>query len=126
MGAATQRPCTYPGCGRLVRGASRCDKHAYAQQRDHKQENARRDHSHKHLYNWQWRMAAKQFLREHPLCCVCEAAGRVTAASEVDHRRPHHGARDLFWDGTNWQPLCKPCHSRKTATEDGGFGHTKT
>nr|WP_292832122.1 HNH endonuclease signature motif containing protein [Mesorhizobium sp.] len=28
----------------------------------------------------------------------------------------------LFWDRSNWQPLCKPCHDRKTATSDGGFG----
>lgn len=25
-----------------------------------------------------------------------------------------------------WQPLCAPCHSRKTATEDGGFGNRWT
>jgi 5-methylcytosine-specific restriction protein A len=31
----------------------------------------------------------------------------------------------LFWNETNWQPLCKECHDRKTATEDGGFGHYK-
>lgn len=31
----------------------------------------------------------------------------------------------LFWDRTNWQGLCKQCHSRKTAAEDGGFGNAK-
>jgi 5-methylcytosine-specific restriction protein A len=28
----------------------------------------------------------------------------------------------LFWDSSNWQPLCHECHSSKTAREDGGFG----
>ncbi len=28
----------------------------------------------------------------------------------------------LFWDRANWQPMNRVCHSRKTATEDGGFG----
>ena len=30
----------------------------------------------------------------------------------------------LFWDSNNWQSMSKQCHDRKTATEDGGFGHT--
>lgn len=32
----------------------------------------------------------------------------------------------LFWDPSNWQPLCAGCHSTKTAKEDGGFGRPKT
>jgi 5-methylcytosine-specific restriction protein A len=31
----------------------------------------------------------------------------------------------LFWDRSNWQGLCHPCHSAKTATEDGGFGNAR-
>ncbi|WP_304879789.1 HNH endonuclease [uncultured Parasutterella sp.] len=30
----------------------------------------------------------------------------------------------MFWDESNWQALCKRCHDRKTAAEDGGFGNT--
>ncbi|WP_143035082.1 HNH endonuclease [Marininema mesophilum] len=29
---------------------------------------------------------------------------------------------DLFWDKDNWQSLCKRCHDRKTAIEDGRWG----
>ncbi len=33
------------------------------------------------------------------------------------------GPRDpRFWDPGNHQPLCKSCHSHKTATEDGRWG----
>lgn len=41
----------------------------------------------------------------------------------VDHIRPHKSNYDLFWDPNNWQSMCDPCHSKKTATEDGGFGN---
>ncbi|MCT9125512.1 HNH endonuclease [Cupriavidus gilardii] len=40
----------------------------------------------------------------------------------VDHIVPHKGDSKLFWSRSNWQALCKPCHDRKAATEDGGFG----
>jgi 5-methylcytosine-specific restriction protein A len=31
----------------------------------------------------------------------------------------------LFWDWDNLQGMCRQCHSRKTATHDGGFGHKR-
>ncbi|MGM9590559.1 MAG: HNH endonuclease signature motif containing protein, partial [Faecousia sp.] len=43
-------------------------------------------------------------------------AGRLTPATVVDHIIPHRGDRKLFWDESNWQPLCKDCHNRKTGT----------
>lgn len=45
------------------------------------------------------------------------------AASCTDHITPHHGDWKLFWERRNHQSLCDGCHSRKTATEDGGFGN---
>ena len=41
--------------------------------------------------------------------------GVVTPAAVVDHVLPHRGDWSLFWDESNWQPLCKPCHDAKTA-----------
>ncbi|MCR8827199.1 HNH endonuclease [Photobacterium sp. TY 1-4] len=38
-------------------------------------------------------------------------------ATDVDHITPHKGDRRLFFDQSNWQSLCKSCHSRKTARE---------
>lgn len=54
---------------------------------------------------------------------ACEAQGVIMPASEVDHITPHRGDYALFWSAENHQALCKSCHSRKTTTEDGGFGH---
>jgi len=46
----------------------------------------------------------------HPLCVYCEREGRVSAGCIVDHIIPHRGDMVLFWDRSNWQSLCKPCH----------------
>lgn len=73
-------------------------------------------------YDGRWRRASKAFLRAHPLCVRCEAEGRLTGATVVDHVVPHKGDPDLFWNQGNWQSLCKRHHDRKTATEDGGLG----
>lgn len=77
-----------------------------------------------HLYNTStWRSLRVLFLKEHPLCVICREAKRLTPATEVDHIKPHKGDLNLFFEPSNLQPLCKPCHSRKTAREDGGFGN---
>ncbi|MEC7815831.1 HNH endonuclease signature motif containing protein [Marinobacter alkaliphilus] len=61
----------------------------------------------------------------NPLCAECSRQGRITAATDVDHIIPHRGDLKLFWSRSNWQSLCHPCHSRKTAREDGGFGNDR-
>lgn len=52
---------------------------------------------------------------------MCEAQGRITAATVVDHIKPHKGDQGLFWDRANWQALCKPHHdSTKQRAEQRG------
>lgn len=62
-----------------------------------------------------WMTRRARWLSEHPLCCHCQQAGRVSQADEVDHVVP-------LWDGgvddeSNYQSLCVPCHKAKTADE---------
>lgn len=70
--------------------------------------------SYRALPTWsaEWRAIRAAVLLEQPLCACCAAADRVTAATEVDHidEDAQNNARE------NLQGLCKPCHSRKTAT----------
>lgn len=75
-------------------------------------------------YGYKWQQARASYLSRNPLCCECEKNGRTTLATVVDHVVAHKGNPGLFWDRKNWQPLCKPCHDRKTAREDGGFGRS--
>ena len=72
-------------------------------------------------YSNRWARARETYLTEHPLCVRCHRLGRVTAATVVDHVRPHRQDWTLFWDSDNWQALCAPCHSSaKQAEERGG------
>lgn len=53
------------------------------------------------------------------MCAMCTKAGRATLATVVDHKTPHKGDQELFWDEGNWQPLCKTHHDRDKAEEEG-------
>lgn len=74
------------------------------------------------LYGRRWQKLRALFLQAHPLCVDCQREGRVTAATIVDHAIAHKGNEALFWDESNWQPLCQSHHSAKTVRTDGGFG----
>ena len=78
--------------------------------------------SHPQLYNnRRWHARRKQQLQQHPLCCMCLANHRVTAATVADHISPHNGDLDLFWNGL-LQSLCSPCHnSLKQQVEKRGY-----
>lgn len=73
-------------------------------------------------YGRLWQRVRLVYLADHPWCRTCLDRGLYVAADVVDHIRPHKGDVNLFWNVDNWQSLCKPCHDRKTAIQDGGFG----
>lgn len=72
-------------------------------------------------YTYKWQQARERFLSANPLCLECQAQGHVTAATVVDHHIPHRGDQALFWDESNWRPMCKPHHDAKTQREDRGL-----
>lgn len=110
--------CRYPGCHKTVEfGEKYCAEH-----KKKKAVAIERKTANDRGYTYKWQKASKAFLKHHPLCVACEAKGIIKAAEVVDHIKPHKGNKILFWDKKNWQALCKQCHDRKTATEDGGFG----
>ena len=74
----------------------------------------------KRLYGAAWQLARRGFLAEHPLCAYCIKSGRTAAATVVDHVVPHKGDLTLFWDRSNWQPLCKRCHDAVKQREEAG------
>ncbi|MBR0407649.1 MAG: HNH endonuclease [Clostridia bacterium] len=65
-------------------------------------------------YDSRWREARKLCLQLHPLCVKCLEEKKITPATVVDHIVPHRGDQKLFWDQSNWQPLCKRHHDEKT------------
>jgi 5-methylcytosine-specific restriction protein A len=73
------------------------------------------------VYGWRWQKLRAAYLAAHPLCeCGCGYAARV-----VDHRTPHNGDPALIYNWHNLQAMTKPCHDRKTAARDGGFGNPR-
>ena len=122
MPTRARRECTKPGCSTLVSSGA-CDDHRHQAEA---LDRSRRGSASARFYGRSWQKARDAFLRVHPFCEMeCAEAGVVSAAEVVDHITPHRGDLRLFWDRANWQPGCKPCHDRKTAREDGGFGRPR-
>jgi 5-methylcytosine-specific restriction protein A len=117
VSTAAPRPCTYPSCPNLVFGGARCERHRQIITR---QVNQRRDHA-RNLYGSRWQAYRVGYLRVHPLCVQCGTHKRLV----IDHKTPHKGDLELFWDPANHQTLCKACHDSKTARHDGGFGNQR-
>ena len=72
-----------------------------------------------------WRKLRSHKLDLNPLCEMCEASNRVTAATEVDHINAvseELGENDpLFYDIDNLQGLCSRCHRIKTRIENSRY-----
>lgn len=73
---------------------------------------------HQQGYGSGWEKVRKEALeRDCYLCQPCQRAGRVTAAREVDHITPKaRGGTDAL---RNLQSICRPCHTTKTARDNG-------
>ena len=110
MPKAPKRPSRDPGCPNL------CDKGVYCSQHMQFSSDRMRGGAESRGYDARWRKARTAFLQRNPLCNECMKRGKITPATVVDHIIPHRGDRKLFWDESNWQPLCKCCHDRKTGS----------
>ncbi len=69
-------------------------------------------------YGRQHQKLRAQLLATEPLCRMCKAAGRITAATIADHIVPlaKGGAPN---DITNLQPVCRDCHQDKSNADKG-------
>ena len=128
--------CAFPGCRKPV---ARGERYCCA----HKEKGAKRDadakakaakvreqrrleragNNNERGYTYRWYKLRNRFIAQHPYCEECMKQGKIVMATDVDHITPHKGDRALLFDEKNLQSLCHACHSRKTAREDGGFGH---
>ena len=115
------RPCRYPGCARVVlEGVPYCEEHARVIARRHDTDN--RPSPSKRGYGRRWRRLRSMYLSQQPLCedPFGVHGDEPPVATEVDHIVPRSAGGTDAWE--NLQALCKSCHSRKTASEDGRWG----
>ncbi len=59
-----------------------------------------------------WAKHRKAYLTRNPLCAKCLEKGLVVAATIVHHVVERLVRPDLAWDWSNFQGLCRPCHTR--------------
>ena len=105
-------PCKHPGCAALIpHGQMYCEEHKPLHTKD-------RAHAAERGYGAKWQRERRKFLESNPFCVKCYEEGHITMATVVDHIKPHRGDQKLFWDRSNWQPLCEHHHNVKTMTED--------
>src|SRR5574343_544961 len=102
------RLCLQPGCSRVRVRDGRCAAHLQAH-------NARRGTTTERGYGADWQKLRAIVLASEPLCRHCNAQGRTTAATQVDHIVPIERAPQLRLVRSNLQPLCDDCHGAKTA-----------
>lgn len=100
-------------CGKVVPAGSTCACQAARKRARDKAHDRKRGNSSQRGYTREWEKARKAFLARHRFCVRCGAPANV-----VDHKTPHRGDQRLFWDRTNWQPLCTPCHSGAKQREE--------
>lgn len=106
---APPRFCGHPNCQKKVKSGN-CAEH---------KKKRKRLSAHARGYGERWRQIAKLILMRDRICRIC----RIERATEADHIIPKsQGGNDSM---RNLQGLCKRCHARKTAGEDGGFGNTR-
>ena len=114
-----KRPCSYPGCPRLVEGKY-CEEHKKLTDKQYNQYG--RDEFTKYFYKTpEWLFARKKQLEQHPFCEECLKEGKRKKATMVDHIIPIKQGGDKF-ASSNLQSLCWGCHSRKSVEEGSRFG----
>ena len=116
------RPCNDPHC----RNLRPCPVHDVGGVRAQARRVDQRPSAAARGYGSRWREYRERYFAS-PRVCACGCGAEVNAGNgAIDHIVPVSGPSDpLFWDTSNHQPLLRGHHSRKTAMQDGGFGHRR-
>ena len=110
-------PCRFSGCAELTE-TPYCKKHYKVMNKLY--DLYQRDPESKKRYGTKWRKIRNAFVKNHPICELCERKNILIPTEEVHHVIPlSKGGSN---DEENLMALCKSYHSRITATEGGRWG----
>ena len=70
-----------------------------------------------------WKQLRAIVLASEPYCARCERRGIVTPSDTVNHKRPHRGSYELFWQRSNLEGVCASCHSSEIQGEEAAERH---
>lgn len=104
-------------CGKTVPNGHRCACQVARTRERNRRHDAKRPTASQRGYGREWRVARDAFLKRNDRCAW---PGCGAPATTVDHIKPHRGDKRLFWDRTNWQPLCTSCHNRRKQRQERG------
>jgi 5-methylcytosine-specific restriction protein A len=100
------RPPRICSCGKVVASGLRCECQVLRDRERKARFDRTRPNARARGYTREWDKARTEYLINNQTCRYCPAPANV-----VDHVKPHRGDMRLFWNRSNWQPLCTPCHS---------------
>ena len=109
MPTAAPKPCSHPGCGKLVRdGTNRCQAHK-------RPEWSKKPDAPKRMTGRKLQAARVALFQANPLCVRCTDLGIVRLATQRDHIKPlSEGGEDV---PENTQGLCDEHHDEKSLAE---------
>jgi len=67
------------------------------------------------------KLRAHVLLRDNYTCTKCKRIAFGKGQAIADHIRPHRGNEALFFDPSNIQCLCKPCHDSVKQAEEASM-----
>lgn len=93
-------------CGYRIPSGERCACQVKADRERKARFDQTRPSSSQRGYTGRWEVEKAKWLAANKFCRICGQP-----ANTVDHIKAHKGDKALFWDRTNWQSLCAPCHN---------------
>jgi 5-methylcytosine-specific restriction protein A len=115
--------CT-KGCGTLVYSGGQCPTCLTETRRER---DRTRPNGYQRGYTREWATFSKDYLARHWWCqSPTHQDHAAPRATDVDHTGGHSRTCPHAYNEQHLQALCHSCHARKTATDDGGLGTTRT
>jgi 5-methylcytosine-specific restriction protein A len=115
--------CREPGCRQLTTGKY-CAKHTKGDNQVKRWDRRRNENDpFRRLYGLtRWILLRKEVLIDEPICRRCKLAAACIADHIIPARVYAASDPELFYDRSNLQPLCDPCHHSKTSEDKHEYG----